>query len=533
MYHNNTFVSRTPTITLSLILLVVAGLLAGLYFSLRFEGKWAETDSANMVLASKGIEETGLLYGVEDQFIYLNGYNYQSLVMMLSQLTGIEISAIQQLFLPLLLPLTMLLAYLLLSEISGSKYFGFLGAAIMMTQPELMFVVMRGSHEKIGRPLMLLALLTLFWSLRSRKEPRKFLASILMFYLAIYGYISCNFLLGTSFLAALLFAMLAAMVVRWLNNLSLRQNLKTANNGVLSRLPLASVVAAIFAFLFVFYLFPPAQHDLYQLGSIADQLEGVLLSTSVEQIVDPSYGRVLKVWANPSLFYVVSAANWLVILVSFPIWLYLGYRWLLRGDSPPNVSAWLLWLLYGAFGFQGFLSILVDAGTTYNNTVHRVFPSFSILGVMIITYGLSRYYFDKGMPAFTKFGLAVSILFLVLLSLLKATNEPSLVGWWVFYTQPEEQATQWQTDHIVEQKCWLGPTERLMEANKTVTGVKNDWDVWSLDSVGIRCFFMSDYFRTQAARLGLEIPYLGNKHVVYDNGSSQWFRSRPLTPYQR
>ena len=169
------------------------------------------------------------------------------------------------------------------------------------------------------------------------------------------------------------------------------------------------------------------------------------------------------------------------------------------------------------------------------NLQHRLFPSFALLAVALVSDYLSQV-----IARFPKTGmwrLVVGSMFFLLVSfsLIKATNEASLVNWWTFYTPPEMKAMVWFNHNMEEKSLWAGFSGRLPEAFRLVMAspaVNNS--VYSLDTSGSRKYFLiSDMVEQQSARILQELPDQLNAEQIYDNGNTKIYHRRPSSPYQR
>jgi hypothetical protein len=512
---------RAAILTVALLALVVA-----LYYILRYAAHWAETDTTMLARAIRNMIDTGRL-APQSGFLYYNGYAYQTIVTFLIRLTGESVVTLQQVVLPLALVLQVAVGWLLFREVAGSGRGAALGTILLLLQPEFLFVVLRGSHEKFGRLFMMLALYALFRSYRSQTSLRHFAIYVGLFYLAAYGLIASNFLIGFSFMAALAFALLAHVALE-------RTRFWHANFAAVKAGRLLLVVSAVFilAFLFLFLFYPPAQHDLFVLDSTFERMRALLLGASQPTDI---YERIISSWVSPWVYAIINAANWLVILVSFPLWVAMGAGWFRGRERLRTPALWLLWLLYGAFGFQMLATVASDASGMFNNLQHRIFPSFSLLAVMVMAANLGGWRPGKGRRAATALVIAIVVGALAVLSPVKATNEPNLVGWWVFYTESEMRGLRWVDAKVNDASIWVGFTERLREAFYLVEGSSRGKSALDSSPVDPRAqdFLVSDAIRAQAARLDAALPEIGSSLAVYDNGEVQIYHRRPATPYQR
>jgi hypothetical protein len=192
--------------------IILITLLIGLYFVARYTGHWTENDTAAMAAAIRSVSQSGQLIP-DEGLIYSNGYAYQVISTFILDMTGLDVAILQQIVLPFGIILLAVPVCLLLFEITGSKSGAVLGSIFLFTQPEFLFVILRGSHEKFGRLFMVLALFLLFRSFKSYGKLRMFATYIGLFYLVIYGQLSSNFMLAFSFVVALAFGLLAGAIL--------------------------------------------------------------------------------------------------------------------------------------------------------------------------------------------------------------------------------------------------------------------------------------------------------------------------------
>lgn len=503
--------------------------LVGAYFVLRYNGLWAENDTAVLTSAIRSIIQSGQLLpqaGNIGGMVYANGYAYQAIGAMLAEVAGLDPAALQQIVLPLAIALLAIPACLLFYEITGSRRSAVIGSLLLFTQSEFLFVVLRGSHEKFGRLFMILALLFLFRSFKAQDKLGAFAAYSILFYLALYGQLASNFLLGFSFVAALALALLAGVLLEGLHPRS------SAWIGTISKRLLLVVPASfILAFTLMFFLYPPLQQSLLAISTMLGKASALLLGSGAEQNV---YQQSVGSWITPGVYILVNLSNFMILLVSLPIWAWQGWAWIIRRRAPKSRQAWLLWLLYGAFGLQALVSALVDAsGGIFNNIQFRLFPTFAFLGIAILCDTLGGRIVRLARSRLSRAALGLVIFALAALSMVKATNEASLGNYWTFYTASEINAVRWMDQRVENSYAWLGFNNRLAYAfqlSQDGSAGKNYFSSFSYS--GYPYIFISDWVRQQGARLLEPLPYLSGYFSIYDNGKAQIYHLRPVTPYQ-
>jgi hypothetical protein len=532
------------------------GLAVATYFVLRPLGRWTENDTAALASAIGGILRTEhLLPG--DGTAYVNGYAYQVVMGYLASFTGLTVPTLQQVLSPFLFAFLLLpVAWVTYRELTGRGATATLATILLLLQPEFLFVTLRGSHEKVTRTLMLLALLLLARSFRPDDRPGRFALNVVLFYAAGYGIIASNNMFGTSFVAALVATLLAS----WLFSRFGRSSVAPVGRRLTGRLLYSTVILLGAAFVFTFYAYPPATNQLNVYEEIWKKLTVLLLNVGGEQgpAGDP-YSLVVGGWISLPVYFLVSLANWLLIGASFIFWLRDGWRWLVRREVP-TPSAWLLWLLFAAFALQGVLSIGVDfSGAIASNLQHRAFASFVLIAAPVLARGLMPFLagpadqagpagqagpVGKGRaPARAARGLLAALVgCLAVLSLLKATNEPLLSLKWMFYERQEMQAIRWATTnmrsatiatdfderlttaYLLEVTSLLPPPERFVGGN----GLEQ-----YRRSASSRDFLISDTTRRRAQHLGFALPAVGDQLLVYDNGTTQLYHLVPETAHQK
>ena len=519
---------------------IAYGLAAATYFVLRSLGRWAESDTASLGAAIAGVLRVERLFPA-DATAYANGYAYQALMVYLADVTGLSVLTLQQVLSPFIFVVVLLpVAWVAYRELTGRAATATLAMLLLLLQPEFLFVTLRGSHEKLTRALMLLALLFLARSLRPEASRGRFVLSVVLFYVAGYGLISSNNLFGTSYVAALVVALLAS----WLLSHFGRAGLAPVGRRLTGRLLYCTVILLGVAFVYTFYAYPPATNQLAIYEEIWQKLTVLLLNVASEQAPagDP-YSFVVGGWISLPVYFLVSLANWLLIGASLLFWLRDGWRWLVRREVP-TPSAWLLWLLFAAFAIQGVLSVAVDfSGAIASNFQHRAFASFALIAAPVLARGL--------LPLLTAprpgarvacWAVAALIGCLGVLGLLKATNEPVLSLKWLFYEPQEMEAIRWTTAHMRYATIAADFDERLTTAYylEIVTSLPDPARSPGGNAIGqyrreaaSRDFLVSDTIRRRARRLGVPLPAVGDQLVVYDNGTTQLYHLLPETPLQR
>jgi len=504
-------------------LMLYVGFIA-LYFVYRYNGNWAENDSAVFSQASRAIIKEGRLI-TEQSETYPNGYVFQATSAFINAVTGLDITRLQQLIYPLTAVLLVLPAYALYREFTGSARGAMFASLLLFTQPEFLFVILRSSHEKFTRALLLLCLFWLVRSFKLRHRPWLFAAHVGLFYLTAYALIASNNLLGNSFI----FAVGAALALGWFLR-KWRNYLQPQGSPIVKRLLYVTATCVGLVYLFTFYTYTPAQHDLLVLQNIWQKIAALLLDV---QKTKNAYNQVSEGWISLPIYLTLSIANWLLLGASFVIWGRQMYRWLWKREVPQSSAAWLLGLLYAAFALQGAASVVVDASGSFGNLQHRIFPSFSIVAAAVAGGALGRWR-PRRLGRVVQVGFSLSIFLLAIFSILKATNEPLLSNKWTFYRPEEITALRWSDAHLKNTEIWTEFDERLIAAFATVQNQSLNHNVLVNDKIqtATHNILVTELTKLRGSRLQRALPVPPDALLIYDNGEAELYRVRARTPFQ-
>ncbi len=498
------------------------------YFVLRYQGNWAETDSSNFAQYTAAIMQQGRLIP-ENSDIYPNGFAFQSISAYIVAITGLDIPTLQQIIYPMLAPLTVLPAWLVYRELTGSARGATIASFLLFTQPEFLFVVLRSSHEKFTRALLLLALYWLVRSFKYRQRPWQLATYVVLFYLTTFAMIASNNLISNSFIFAVAIALILGLVLS-----RFKPSLRLREAQTYQRLTYVTIISLGLVFVFTFYSYTPARNEFVILKTIWERVAALFLD--VQQPSATSYNQLLSGWISLPVYFALSIANWIILGASFLIWAGRGWNWFFRKQNPPTISAWLLWLLYTAFAMQGAASVVSDASGYIGNLQVRIFPSISIMGVALVASAVANW---KPRPHWyvrpLQLGLTAVVFCFAILSVLKATNEPALSNKWTFYQPQEVSALIWSDNHLKNSEIWTDFDERLRAAFVTVKqySTGNNRIAAFEFRPGTRTLLITDITRMRVPRLQQALPLPPDALQVYDTGSAQLYRLRPQTPYQQ
>jgi hypothetical protein len=508
--------------------LVAFALILGAYFSFRFGGQWSEADTATIADTIRAMVRDQTLLS-SSGVIYSNGYAFGAVSTFVLAFTGLELTTLMQSVYPLVSASLALLAWPLFRELTGSSRGATLATLLMFAQPEFVFVILRGSHERVLRAVLLISLFLLVRSFRFAEQPQAYAAYVSLFYLSVYGLIATNSFFGSSYI----WALAVALVGSWFGGF-LGPSLARVSQATRQRLVYVPIFCLVLVFVFNTYIYPPAGAVSSQVPDILDRLSRLLLTTSPASgqsavtAYDP-YAAVVDQWIDVKVYFLLSTGTYLLMLGSAVVWLRTGLRWLSGGPHRPTLGQWLLWLFYAAFAMQGALSIVADrAGVLGGNLQHRTFPSFVMVAAPMTALYLVEWQPGKRARMLAAFGLGV----LALLAIVKATNEPAVSNKWTFYLPAEVAAMDFAGQHVEQSLYWSEFDERLRTVRALLSSAVEARPYGGPIDPSTRDFLITDVARLRSARLGRPLPPVLGELRVYDNGASQIYHIRARSPYQ-
>lgn len=501
----------------------------GAYFTFRFGGRWAEGDSAALAETIRAMARDATLISPTGES-YTSGYAFGAVSTFLLAFTGLTVPTLLQLVYPMISASLVVIAWPLYREFTGSGRGATLATLLLFVQPDFLFVVLRGSHERVLRGLLLLSLWLLLRSIRYGDRPRRYAAYALLFHVSVYGLIATNALFGSSWVLAVSVALVGSYLAAFLG-----PGVREVSLSTHRRLLYVPVAGTLLLSVFLGYIYPPAQFGLSQLPSIYTRVSRLFLTTSPEASstsataqFDP-YAVVYAQWIDVRLYFLLAIGTYLLILGSATAWARMGLKWLARSGAPPTSGQWLMWLLYGAFMLQGVLAIVADqAATSFGaNLQYRSFPSFAMVAAPMIATTLVRWRPDARKRALAAGGLGI----LTILAIVKATNEPTVSNVWTFYLPAELDAIRFAGRHLETAVIWADFDDRLAAALMLNDGAGSI--AFGPIDPATRVYLISDVIYLRATRLKRLLPPISGELRVYDNGRAQLYRLRPRTPYQQ
>ena len=530
---NSTPSPRLRSKALIVLLCIFAAFIA-VYWIMRYGGWAMEGDAMRMTLSGEGILVEGQL--APQRYTYAAGHGYPALLAVLSYCTGASVQTLQ-LITAVWLVVFVLVAFVTYRELLGGTAVAVVGAFLLLLQPDFVFHVLRSSHEKATWLFGLLLLFLLVRSYRYVMLPARFAVHVLLFYLVFLAMVTSNTYFASTFLTALVLSFIGGSILLVWDR---RGTQEQKGRGALQRLLIVSLACSVIVFTFINFLYPPAVELYRTLSHIGDRLSLLLLGA--EQVTTRPYERVATAWRSTGIYLSLTAAQWLIVLCSLGAWLSRARHLVRKGDRSLSSGKRLLWLLYGGFAFQLAMGTVVDlAGALSANLQLRLFVPFSLLAspmaAPILLRGLRVLWRkDQRLRFAASWFIVILVCCLVVASLLKSTNDPSVGNLWIFYSPAELHAGQWSDRHLKNRSVWVDTFSHhqdVLEFRSGYAQERRNRYVLGKQDAPFSHVLISRLTRLQANRSSLALPGVVTHNCVYDNGEAQLYHRRPLTPYQR
>lgn len=520
--------SSGPSSGWTLLLLTLAFMVAA-FFALRYRGQWIEQDTSGMTAMITANRTEGALIPSTGR-IYTHGFAYQAATVYLLELTGVRIQQIQAVLWPLLAAFALALTALaFFIQSSRAQHTAVLAGFLLFFQGDLVFTILRGSHEKLDWPLVMVALALL---IKGAGRPlRSLILHVFLFYIVVFAVIATNVFFASTFIVAIVLSLLLGVLIEAV----LHRRLGVT--GDLRRLLWVALSCTLLLFIVAVYLYPPALANLRALANILDQVSTVMLGFAP---TDSPYVYITYGWIDGRAYLGLTLFTWLLIVFSFLEWLRWGWQ-ILRGQETVGIRRNLVWLLYAGFAIQVAIGVGVDlSGVLAQNLQLRIFPGFTVMATVLLAHRLERIFAGRQGQGTMRPVLVVASVILFgwfsLASVLKATNEPILSNKWLFYSTSEVVAMAWTDDSVESAYIWTGHDERIYEAGAFRRGGPSE------NGNTFRGYIFGGYERyvlfseqehVRGLRMGLAMPPTQEWNRIYDNGDVYLYHKRPQTLYQR
>ncbi len=507
--------------------LAVFALLFGAYFSLRFGGLSMEVDASRQANSAQGIMQSGRLI---NPGLYNHGFGYGVQLAFMSLTSGLPVQTLQ-ISSSLWVFILALVAFITYRELLTSNATAGLAVVLLFIQPDFLFYILRGSHERNTWAFALLLVFLLARSYRYLQFPGKLAVYIGLFYLVFWAFLSSNVYFAATFMSAMMFSFIGGWV---LNKVSGRKrDYQESRSAALQRIIIISLICFVLLYVFINYSYKPALQIYELLTTMTDRVSLMVLGT--QQAETPvSYQYFSQTWRSQQAYLALTGVQWMISVVSLIAW-GMGLKKLAEMDQ----NSWLLWLMYSSFGVLMVIGVIADyAGFLSSNLQLRMFTPFTIFssamaaGLFLQAIRSLRNQWKTVVVG----ALAVMIIYGAVAAVLKVTNDPLFGNQWLFYSPSELAPRTWMEQaKIPQDQVWLEISDRLVWDYYFWQGshpVVQEQYSWGWTSSPLPYTVISELTRLRANRSGISLPETSDQNRIYDNGRVQVYHRRSLTPYE-
>jgi len=512
---------------LPLALLLIFAILAGFYSNARYGGWGLDGDALIQAVFAESIMVNHKLYTGAS---YSNGFAYGGLLAVAGQISGISPYQLVD-WGNAWVAVIALVAFITYRELLSDGRLAVFSTLLLFLIPDFLFYVLRGGHERSTWLLALLMIFLLARSLRYARQPGPLLVHIVCFYLIFWAMAASNVYFASTFVNAIILSVLGAWLLGFIRWSRVKDRLQREH--FLNRLLIVSLACLILVFVFINYTYRPALTFYYIAEDLVNRL-GILLFGVQEQVVTSSYAYVGSAWINQVAYLALTGPQFLIATISFGGWAVGIWKQFSFDDR-----RWFLWWLYTAFGGLLVIGILSDfAGFLQNNMQLRMFTPFALfiapLAALVLrsTFGT----LSRRLPRFAMLLGGVCIVYGMLATMVKVTNEPLVANTWLFYAPGQQRVGQWMNAHIQKQIVWVDTWQQLPRALQFSDGALSNHSVRYLAGGRFEYppyILLSENTRLRANRVGIVLPAVYEHNQIYDNGFVQLYYRRAITPYQR
>jgi hypothetical protein len=508
-------------------LLFVLALLYAAYFELRYSGLWIENDTAVFTGTTTAMLRAGsVLFNGQ----YPHGFGYPAWLGVLSLETGLAPAVVNGLIAPFFGTMAMTLAAALFyRRLLRSDGAATVAVLMLFLVPDLMFTVLRGNHEKLNVPFIMLAVYSVIWFVDAQKagDLKTMTVAVVLYYVSVFVNGVTNDYFGVLLSLA---GFLTALLLTLFRN---RSWTRESTREYVRRFRLSAFLTGLLMLWVMVFLFPRSDGDVSLLQTLIVKLKSLLSS---QRVADNPYQIASQQWVTPWVNEAFSLFHWSVILLSATALVYI-LRGVISRRLHVRAEEYVLLCVYVAFALLVAVAVPVDfvglgAGT---NLELRNYTYFTLFAVPVIVTGIGVLRSSIHPPSIGGVikvaGLGV-IAILFVAALLKSTVDPLVSNSWMMYTPSEREAIAVFHKHSSDTALWAGGGDRLGYLYTALYPDSRSGD----EVVGyairkspfVTEILVSPIIRASVMARHEPMPSVRGYDEVFDNGGAQIFE-RPIT----
>jgi hypothetical protein len=532
---SNASPSQRAQTAAALCLLISLALVVATFWITRFgPGGAVEGDSVNLTLATQGVYHEQVLVPHAD--VYGAGFGYPVVLATSANVSGLLVDGIQTLA-PLWLVVVAITALAAYRELNRSWGLGILSVILLLSMPDILFYLLRGSHEKLTWTYSLLILFAVARSYRFASTPPLFVQLILLQYFLFLGMATTSVYFATT----LLFGFLTCAVIGSGGARLLRLGgTEPVAPGQFARFLLIAASSAVIVFVVMNYLYPPAASSLLTFRDARDKVLALLFGASEAREPYKNLGRD---WMSFQAYLALVLSELLVVLAAASEWLLTARDVIRRGLGRLDPRDRLAFLLFAGYAIQTAVGVLLDfSGFLGLNLQVRLFPALAIVSAPLAARLIFRAFRAPPLARLARSpapAVAIALLTggLGIAGMLKSSNEPLLSNLWLFEPYSDQVALRWIDARLEYRRVWIDIWAQARDALRLEHGYgsvpRNVYLVRPELEPTASHVVLSLATVREAARRGVAVPATARENLIYDNGEVRSYHRVPRTPFQR
>ncbi len=509
----------------------VIGALYAAYFEFRYNGLWIENDTSVFTGTTTAMLRAGsVLFPGQ----YSHGFGYPAWLGVLSLETGLSPAVVNGLVAPFFgMTFALLTAYLLYRRLLRSEAATAVAAMLLFLVPDLMFTLLRGNHEKLNVPFIMLAVYSLLWFVDAerRGDFKSTITSTILYYVSIYMNGVTNDYFGVFMVVAglLTAAMLTLFGRRIVGGGESRDYIR--------RFRTTAMVSALLMLWVMVFLFPQSAGDTTLMQTLLTKLKDLFVT---QLAADNPYAIASSQWVTAGVNEVFATFHWALILLSGVSLLFIVAA-VLRRRVRVRSEEFVLFCVYLAFMALVAAAVPVDlvglsAGT---NLELRNYTYFSLFAppVTVIALGIVRSRLGsrlRGVLVTGVLALVYGVMFI--LAVPKSTVEPVSSTLWMGYTADERAALTAFEQNARSTAMWVGGDNRLVYLYGALFPDSRSRDVVvgysPAKSPFITDVLVSPMVTGSALANRVALPDVHLMNRIFDNGGAQIYAPPFSSPFQ-
>ena len=513
------------------------------YHTLRYDGRSIDGDEVGFTRTIDVLQNAQRIPSNDIEEAYSSGYGYQSVIVFVSELSGIDARTLQELSRFWLLPFAFMLL-VFYRQATGDVRIALLSLVLLLLIPDAMYYLLRNTHEK--GTWTYLVLMGYIWikSYKYSKNPAVFIPLVFTFYLLYFGMAATHVFFSTTIVVTFLLSLLFSWMITLLPTDFASKKLDRES---IQRVGVIFVATFLILYLMVTQIYSPSQSYFRGLELATDRISLLFFggdpNIAARVALPTNFVTTGAIWRGTATYLMITGAQWVIVFTAVYALLRVIFRFI-RGRA--STEALLYSLLFASFAAQVVISFIVDflGINNFSNLQLRIFVPTGIvaapLAAMTLYMLITR--IKKRFARLTVTSLVFVGIFLGFVgSVLKFTNDPLVANRYTFFNTQDVAMLSWTNDNISDSTVWVDTWPHMgavltYHALDETEQYSNEYTYsGTFRSESIRYIAVSDRVMTSMTEQGLptySAETLNRFPIIYDTGGTSVYKRPAETPYQ-